>query len=109
MDDIAEVLAVADAPGILDRYYQQGQGQRPGCAFLRDLSDAIRSRRARTPGVYYTPEPVVGYIVRSLHGLLKKEFGKGDGLASDGVDVARPGGRYHDLCGSRRPTGRCRV
>ena len=40
--------------------------------------------------MYYTPEPVVGYIVRSLHGLLKAEFDKRDGLASDGVTLLDP-------------------
>ena len=40
--------------------------------------------------MYYTPEPVVGYIVRSLHGLLKTEFDKRDGLASDGVTLLDP-------------------
>ena len=90
VDDIAEVLAVADAPGILDRYYQEGKGSDPVVhfyeTFLTQYDPAERERR----GVYYTPEPVVGYIVRSLHGLLKKEFGKGDGLASDGVTLLDP-------------------
>ena len=40
--------------------------------------------------MYYTPEPVVGYIVSSLHGLLKTEFDKRDGLASDGVTLLDP-------------------
>ncbi len=33
---------------------------------------------------------MVGYIVRSLHGLLKTEFDKRDGLASDGVTLLAP-------------------
>ena len=32
-------------------------------------------------GVFYTPQPVVSYIVRSVHELLQKEFGLEDGLA----------------------------
>jgi predicted helicase len=32
-------------------------------------------------GVFYTPQPVVSYIVRSIHELLKKDFGLEDGLA----------------------------
>ena len=32
-------------------------------------------------GVYYTPEPVVKYIVRSVHELLKSRFNLPDGLA----------------------------
>lgn len=90
VDDIAEVLAVADAPGILDRYYREGKGSDPIVhfyeTFLAQYDPAERERR----GVYYTPEPVVGYIVRSLHGILKTDFGKRDGLASDGVTLLDP-------------------
>jgi hypothetical protein len=90
VDDIAEVLAVADSPGILDRYYHEGKGSDPIVhfyeTFLAQYDPAERERR----GVYYTPEPVVGYIVRSLHGLLKTEFDKRDGLASDGVTLLDP-------------------
>ena len=32
-------------------------------------------------GVFYTPRPVVSYIVRSVHELLRTEFGLADGLA----------------------------
>ena len=90
VDDIAEVLDVADAPGILDRYYHDGKGSDPIVhfyeTFLGQYDPAERERR----GVYYTPEPVVGYIVRSLHALLKTEFAKPDGLASDGVTLLDP-------------------
>jgi hypothetical protein len=90
VDDIAEVLAVADAPGILDRYYHEGKGSDPIVhfyeTFLAQYDPAERERR----GVYYTPEPVVFYIVRSLHDLLKTEFKKADGLASEGVTLLDP-------------------
>jgi hypothetical protein len=92
VDDIAEVLAVADAPGILDRYYHEGKGSDPIVhfyeTFLSQYDPAERERR----GVYYTPDPVAGYIVRSLHALLKKVFNKPDGLASDGVTLLDPSG-----------------
>ena len=90
VDDLAEVLAVADAPGILDSYYREGKGGDPIVhfyeTFLAQYDPDERERR----GVYYTPEPVVGYIVRSLNGLLKTEFDKRDGLASDGVTLLDP-------------------
>ncbi|MGC9394053.1 MAG: type ISP restriction/modification enzyme [Anaerolineae bacterium] len=90
VDDIAEVLAVADAPGILDRYYHEGKGSDPIVhfyeTFLAQYDPAERERR----GVYYTPEPVVGYIVRSLHGLLQTEFGKAEGLAAPDVTLLDP-------------------
>ena len=90
VDDLAEVLAVADGPGILGRYYREGKGSDPIVhfyeTFLAQYDPDERERR----GVYYTPEPVVGYIVRSLHGLLKSAFGLRDGLASDGVTLLDP-------------------
>ena len=90
VDDIAEVLAVADAPGILSRYYREGKGSDPIVhfyeTFLAEYDPDERERR----GVYYTPESVVGYIVRSLHRLLKTEFEKHDGLAADGVTLLDP-------------------
>ena len=90
VDDLAEVLAVADGPGILGRYYREGKGSDPIVhfyeTFLAQYDPDERERR----GVYYTPEPVVGYIVRSLHGLLKSAFGLRDGLASEGVTLLDP-------------------
>lgn len=90
VDDIAHVLAVADAGAILDRYYKQGKGADPIVhfyeTFLAEYDPAERERR----GVYYTPEPVVGYIVRSLHKLLQSEFGLADGLADKEVKLLDP-------------------
>ena len=45
--------------------------------FLAAYDPALRERR----GVYYTPEPVIGYIVRSVDHLLRESFGCADGLA----------------------------
>ena len=90
VDDLAEVLAAADGPGILGRYYREGKGSDPIVhfyeTFLAQYDPDERERR----GVYYTPEPVVGYIVRSLHSLLKSTFGLRDGLASEGVTLLDP-------------------
>ena len=90
VDDIAEVLAVADAPGILNEYYREGKGSDPIVhfyeTFLAQYDPSERERR----GVYYTPEPVVGYIVRSLNEILKAEFEMGEGLASEGVTLFDP-------------------
>ncbi len=90
VDDISGVLAVADAGGILDRFYREGKGSDPIIhfyeTFLAEYDPEERERR----GVYYTPEPVVSYIVRSLHWLLKEKFGRREGLASEGVTLLDP-------------------
>jgi predicted helicase len=48
-------------------------------------------REAR--GVYYTPEPVVSYIVRSIDLILKRDFGLKEGLAdATKIKVEKPDG-----------------
>ncbi len=46
-------------------------------AFLAEYDPSLRAKR----GVYYTPEPVVSYIVRSVDFLLKTKFQCQEGLA----------------------------
>lgn len=90
VDDIAQVLALADVNQILDRYYREGKGADPIVhfyeTFLEEYDPAERERR----GVYYTPEPVVGYIVRSLHEIVQGEFSLKEGLASKGLTLLDP-------------------
>jgi predicted helicase len=92
IDDIAEVLSCADAKKILDQYYHEGKGSDPVLhfyeTFLSEYDPATREKR----GVYYTPEPVVSFIVRSLHQILKDKFNLHDGLASKNVTLLDPAG-----------------
>ncbi len=90
VDDISEVLAVADAGGILDRFYREGKGSDPIVHFYETFLAQYDPQERERRGVYYTPEPVVSYIVRSLHRLLKEKFSRGDGLASEGVTLLDP-------------------
>ena len=50
--------------------------------FLQEYNPKLREIR----GVYYTPDPVVSFIVRSVDCLLKMEFGFKDGLADETLD-----------------------
>lgn len=92
VDDIAEILNVADVNKILHEYRRTGKGRDPIIhfyeTFLATYDPEIRERR----GVYYTPEPVVGYIVRSIHSILKSHFDLPDGLASEEVKLLDPAG-----------------
>ncbi|GAB4299077.1 MAG: DNA methyltransferase [Myxococcota bacterium] len=90
VDDISDVLAITDVKSILHKYYREGKGSDPIVhfyeTFLTEYDPTIRELR----GVYYTPEPVVSYIVRSLNEVLKERFERRDGLASDSVTVLDP-------------------
>ncbi|MFH1927235.1 MAG: type ISP restriction/modification enzyme [Chloroflexota bacterium] len=90
VDDISEVLALTDAGGILDRFYHEGKGSDPIVHFYETFLAEYDPKERERRGVYYTPEPVVSYIVRSLHKLLKEKFGRTEGLASEGVTLLDP-------------------
>ena len=77
-------------PASLDRYYREGKGSDPIVHFYESFLAAYDPAERERRGVYYTPEAVVSYIVRSLHGILKSAFGKADGLAANGVTLLDP-------------------
>lgn len=86
IDDIAEVLAVADVRNIL----QQRAGRDPIVHFYEPFLAEYDPKERERRGVYYTPEPVVSYIVRSLQRILKDIFGLPDGFGSASVRVLDP-------------------
>ena len=92
VDDIAEILNISDINKILNEYHRTGKGRDPIIhfyeTFLTTYDPEVRERR----GVYYTPEPVVGYIVRSIHSILKSHFNLPDGLANEEVKLLDPAG-----------------
>jgi len=92
IDDIAEVLNVADAKKILDQYYHEGKGSDPVLHFYETFLSVYDPKTREKRGVYYTPEPVVSFIVRSLHQILKDKFNIADGFASKNVTLLDPAG-----------------
>jgi len=90
VDDIAEVLAIADVGEILHRFFHEGKGADPIVHFYETFLKKYDPKERQRRGVYYTPESVVSYIVRSLHQILKDKFAKPDGLAADGVTLLDP-------------------
>lgn len=54
--------------------------------FLAEYDQSLRESR----GVYYTPEPVVDFIVRGIEHLLKTAFGKPAGLADPDTVILDP-------------------
>jgi len=92
IDDIASVLFTADISNILQDYYKKGKGQDPIIHFYETFLTKYDSKTRENRGVYYTPEPVVNYIVHSLNEVLKNDFDKEDGFANTDVTVLDPAG-----------------
>jgi len=88
IDDIADVLAVADTDMVFKRYDQNGRD--PVADFYETFLGEYDPAKKKQHGVYYTPQPVVSYIVRSVDQILRDSFGKSDGLADPSVTVLDP-------------------
>ena len=90
VDDLAHLLARADMSEVLRDFGKATKQEDPIVhfyeTFLAHYNPQMRQRR----GVYYTPEPVVSYIVRSIDYLLKTRFDRPMGLADEKVMILDP-------------------
>ncbi len=91
IDDIANMLAVADVRRILHQYFIEGKGKDPVVHFYETFLAQYDPKEREQRGVYYTPQEVVSYIVNSLNIILKEHFDKADGLATGSITVLDPG------------------
>lgn len=84
IQDVVELLRgeETDLPAILRDFGNKTRGEDPVIHFYEHFLSAYNKQLKIQRGVFYTPQPVVSYIVRSVHELLQNEFGLEDGLAS---------------------------
>jgi predicted helicase len=81
VDDLAELLNHTDMEAILKDFGKHTRQEDPVVHFYESFLAAYDSKMREARGVYYTPEPVVSYIVRSIDHILKTDFQLQDGLA----------------------------
>lgn len=92
VDNLAELLARADIAAILQDFGKATRQEDPVVHFYETFLGAYDQKMREARGVYYTPEPVVSYIVRSVDAILKKDFKLADGLAdASKIKLTRPG------------------
>ena len=93
VDDLARLLDRADMAAVLADFGRRTRQEDPVVHFYEDFLAAYDPKLREVRGVYYTPEPVVSYIVRSVDHLLRDRFGLADGLADTAtVTVEWPDG-----------------
>lgn len=91
VDQLAELLARADMAAILADFGKRTRQEDPVVHFYETFLAAYDPKMREARGVYYTPEPVVGYIVRSIDAILRRDFGMPDGLAhAKKIKLKRP-------------------
>lgn len=90
VDDLAELLRRAIMDAILEDFGHRTRREDPVVHFYETFLAAYDPKMREARGVYYTPEPVVSYIVRSVDAVLKEKFGRPMGLADPNTLILGP-------------------
>ena len=91
IDDIVDVLNASNVKDILTSIDKRGKKDKdPLIYFYEDFLNLYEPEKRKHLGVYYTPRPVVNFIVNSINLILKKDFEKTKGFAEDTVHVLDP-------------------
>ena len=81
VNEVIEVLDDANMEAVLRDFGDRNPQEDPVIHFYELFLKEYDAKKRMQRGVFYTPRPVVSYIVRSVDELLRAEFGLNDGLA----------------------------
>jgi predicted helicase len=81
VSEVVELLDEAKMEAVVRDFGDRKPQEDPVIHFYELFLSAYDKQLKIQRGVFYTPQPVVSYIVRSVHELLQTEFGLADGLA----------------------------
>jgi len=84
VDELCAVFACANIKELMDEYFKKNgsaEGQDPVIHFYEDFLKEYDADLRKKMGAYYTPLPVVRFIVRAVDHILKKDFNLSEGLA----------------------------
>lgn len=90
VDDLVAAFAATDMPKIMANFGKATGQQDPILHFYEDFLFEYDPSTKKSCGVYYTPQPVVNFIVRAVDEILKTDFSLQQGLADiSKVEVER--------------------
>ena len=81
VDDLVSLFAAVDVEGLMKGYGAETQKTDPLLHFYEDFLAAYDPRLRKVRGVWNTPTPVVGFIVRAVDRILERDFALPGGLA----------------------------
>ena len=81
VSEVVELLDLANMEAVVRDFGDRNPREDPVIHFYEHFLAAYDKKQKVSRGVFYTPRPVVSYIVRSVDELLRTEFGLADGLA----------------------------
>lgn len=86
IDDLVQLLSQVDMGSILENFGERTRQEDPVVHFYETFLAAYNAALRKSRGVYYTPEPVVSFLVRSVDAILKDKFDLPLGLADNAKD-----------------------
>lgn len=81
VDALADIFRATDVAALLQNFGKSTQQNDPIIHFYETFLSEYDPKLRKSRGVWYTPEPVVNFIVRAVDDILKTEFGLPMGLA----------------------------
>lgn len=81
VDDLINVFLATDVQKVTKNYSQKGIHRDPMIHFYEDFLKAYNPSLRKLKGVWYTPQPVVQFIVRAVDEILQSDFELSEGLA----------------------------
>ena len=81
VDGLVEIFLATDVAEILKNYGKQTKMEDPIIHFYETFLSEYDPKLRKARGVWYTPAPVVNFIVRAVDDILKTEFDLPNGLA----------------------------
>jgi predicted helicase len=90
IDDLARILSSMDMEEIKKEFHTKTWTDDPVVYFYETFLSKYNPTERNRKGVYFTPPPVVSYIISSLHLLLQQRFSKEDGFADPTVTFLDP-------------------
>lgn len=90
LDEGTSLLEQTDLSAFLQDFKQVTHSEDPILHFYEIFLKAYNPQMRQKQGVYYTPQPLVSYVVRSVNLLLQTHFGKPLGLADAEIIIFDP-------------------
>ena len=81
ISEVVDLLNNTNMEAVLRDFGDRNQKEDPVMHFFEGFLQEYDSKIRKDRGVFYTPQPVVSFIVRSVDEVLRAEFGLEDGLA----------------------------
>ena len=83
LNDLLSILNEKNIDSIVEQFGRQTGGgtEDPIIHFYESFLSEYDKKEKVQKGVFYTPKPVVSFIVRSVHEMIINEYGLEDGLA----------------------------